>query len=262
MNPFTKISVILILVGFLSISAAASSSLGSANAWEFCATGDITSKTVMNKMKAYDCKVDVLLGDYYGKESTFVAGFKETGVPLLAACGNHDTCSKVIKYDNIKTGDKTFYGFRWNNVGFLILNTEQSISSQKAASEKVLAKWQNDTAIDLIVLAQHKPAVTNSGAHHKETEAKGYRQQFDLWHQQYPKIKLALSGHNHNFLVCEPTTPNMLFITEGTGGRTPYPIGALGDDNCGQGLSGSKYNGFTIIDVNGNAFTYKHVNAQ
>ena len=248
------------MAAFLSISTY---SFSNADAWEFCAAGDITSKTVMNAMKNYNCAVDVLLGDYYGKESTFVQGFKESGVPLLAAVGNHDTGSKVIKYDNIKTLDKTFYGFKWNNVGFLVLNTELSISSQRPEGDRLLSKWQADPSINLIVIAQHKPAITNSGAHHTESEAKGYRQEFVNWQANYPKFQLALFGHNHNYLVCQPKVPNVIAITEGTGGRTPYPIGQIDDkeDNCKNGLSGSKYNGFTVIDVQSNGFNYKHINA-
>jgi Icc-related predicted phosphoesterase len=232
-----------------------------AKAWELCTVGDLTDKAVLNKMKAYNCSIDVLLGDYYGKESTYVKGFVEPGVPVLAACGNHDDCDNVGHNDNIK-GDQVNYGFRWKGIGFLILNTEESINSQKAKAEGLLTKWQNDNNITQIVIAQHKPAITTPGAHHKESEAKGYRAIFEQWADKYSKLDLLLAGHNHNYLVCKPDKPGVLAITEGTGGRSAYPIGSSFDDGCEKStsLSGSKYNGFSVIEM-GNPIKYKHISA-
>jgi hypothetical protein len=265
MNVVQKVWIVISLFSFLFLSTVAfgfsKASAQSASGNEICTVGDVTSKTVMSAVKDYNCSIVVLLGDYYGKESTFVSGFIQKGVPVLAACGNHDDCTDVGKSDNIK-GDSVNYGFRWKGVAFLILNTEESINSQKAKAEGLLNKWQNDNNITSIVVAQHKASITTQTAHHKESEAKDYRGFFVAMAEKYPKLDLLLSGHNHGYQVCKPETPNVLVITDGTGGRTPYPWGSARDDNCDTNLSGSKYNGFSVISMQPDGeIKYKHINA-
>jgi predicted phosphodiesterase len=251
-----SIALILGLVLALSIFLVGNVAYG----WQFAAVGDITNKGVISAVKANNPEVIVLLGDYYGKESTFVKGFVSSTIPVLAACGNHDDCKKVAANDNIK-GDSVTYGFRHKGVAFLILNTEESISSQKVRAEGLFKKWQADPAIFSIVSAQHIGAITTSSAHHKESEAKGYRAFFEDMAVKYPKFDMLLQGHNHGYQVCEPVTPDITVITEGTGGRSPYPWGSARDDNCNTNLSGSKYTGFTLLNVAPNyGITFGHKN--
>jgi len=232
--------------------------------WQFCTVGDITSEKVVNAVKGNtNCSAVVLLGDYYDKESKFVGGFKTPGVPLMAACGNHDDCDNVARNDNM-AGGALNYGFRWKDTGFLILNTDESISSQKAKTELLMKRWQNNTGINHIVVAQHKAAITNPDAHHKESELKGYRSFFTEMQQKYPKFQVLLQGHNHNWMTCKPDSPKILVITDGTGGRKPYPLGSQFDDGCGKdtALTGSNHNGYTMVNLNGlsgKIIDYEHV---
>lgn len=223
--------------------------------WNICTVGDITSEKVLIAVKNYaSCSIIVLLGDYYDKESKFVGGFKQPGVPVLAACGNHDDCDNVARNDNI-AGDALNYGFRWKDTGFLILNTDESIGSQKAKAELLMKRWQNDSSIKHIVVAQHKVAITTPDAHHKESELKGYRTFFTDMQAKYPKFQVLLQGHNHFWQSCTPDKPPLLVITDGTGGRKPYPLGdkANYDDGCNAktAISGNNYDGFTVINLNG-----------
>ncbi len=253
-----SIALILGLVLALSIFLISNVAYG----WQFAAVGDLTNKGVITTVKANNPEVIVLLGDYYDKESTFVKGFVSPGIPVLAACGNHDDCSKVAANDNIR-GDMVMYGFRHKGVAFLILNTEESISSQKVRAEGLFKKWQEDSSIFSIVVAQHKAAITTSSAHHKESEAKGYRTFFESMATKYPKFDMLLQGHNHGYQVCDPVTPDITVITDGTGGRTPYPWGSARDDNCNVNLSGSKYTGFTLFNADSTyGITFGHKNIQ
>ena len=249
--------IIIVCLGFFFIPL----TIMTAQSWMFAAVGDVTDKNVATKMKATAAEVHILLGDYYGKEKTVLPAFLETGVTNLDACGNHDDCKKVLKYDGMKFSGYPI-GFSHKNIGFLILNTEDSISKQKTKAEVILKSFQNNSSIDSIIIAQHKPAITGPQEHHKETEAKGYREQFVIWKQQYPKFQMAIFGHNHNYLVCKPTNPKIIAITDGTGGRTPYPLGTTMDDGCGQGLSGKQYNGFTLFNVTNEGIQFKHINVK
>jgi hypothetical protein len=50
-------------------------------------------------------------------------------------------------------------------------------------------------------------------------------------------------------------------VTDGTGGRDPYPWGSSTDDNCDSQLTGSKYDGFSLFEVIGSEISGKHLNA-
>jgi hypothetical protein len=254
MNFLWLIAVALILIPIAYASAQTPT-------WDFCIAGDLTSTAVKDKMKALDCKVHVLTGDYYGKEDTFVGGFKEKGVPVLASCGNHDDCTEVSKQDNI-VGDKTNYGIKYKNVGFIVVNTENKISKQEPEINRLMDKFQKDPTINHIVVSQHKATITNTGAHHGENEVSGDRELYTKMADQYPKFKYLFQGHNHGYQKCEPVSPDITVITEGTGGRTPYPWGSGTDDNCHDNLSGSKYTGFSIATVSPDSISIKHINVK
>jgi hypothetical protein len=226
--------------------------------WQFGFAADLEDADVQAAMKDAGLGLITLGGDYYGNY-VFVYGFKDLKVPILAATGNHDKCSKVAAADNIKDG-KCAYGFRWNNVGFIVVNTQKKLADQDGMIEGLMKKYQADDKLDHIVTVQHKPAVTGPNEHHLEKEANGFKAFYIEMGQKYPKFTLALAGHNHNYLECKPSGQDVTFITDGTGGRDPYPLGKKMDDNCGNGLSGSKYNGFSIVNVGPDSISSRHVN--
>lgn len=231
-------------------------------AWQFAAVGDIdcndTGKKVGEGMKSTDAVIHILLGDIgYGQAKCVFDYFQEQGVRILAACGNHDDCGEIADL----SGHPSTFGFIHENVAFQIVNTETSISSQEKQIESNFKNWQADPNIGTIVVAQHKPAVTNPSAHHPESEIEGFRDFYVDLKDKYPKFTLLLQGHNHGYQVCKPNSPNITIVTDGTGGRDPYPWGSSTDDNCDSQLTGSKYDGFSLFDVTGSEISGKHLNA-
>ncbi|HEY7111172.1 MAG TPA: hypothetical protein VH415_17220 [Nitrososphaeraceae archaeon] len=231
-------------------------------AWQFAAVGDIdcndTGKMVAEGMKATDAFIHILLGDIgYGQEECVFEYFQEQGVNVLAACGNHDECGELEKL----SGHPSTFGFVHENVAFQIVNTESSISSQEKQLQADFKKWQADPNIGTIEVAQHKPAVTNPSAHHPESEIEGFRDFYVVMKEKYPKFTLLLQGHNHGYQVCKPDSPSITVVTDGTGGRDPYPWGSSTDDNCDSQLTGSKYDGFSLFEVIGSEISGKHLNA-
>ena len=222
---------------------------GSANAWKFAAVGDIECKgaaKVASAIKQGGSTVVILLGDLgYSKTSKCVKdAFTSVGLSTKPTVGNHDKESDIKKVWNIA---KTIQTYKVNNVRFLSLNTELAAADQKSKVQGLLNKYENATDIDFIIPFEHKPFVTNPSAHHKESEAKGFRATFLPMFTAISKIPLVLFGHNHNYLDCNVN--NIKFLTIGTGGRDPYPLGSTMDDNCRNGISGT--NGFLEVEVNG-----------
>jgi hypothetical protein len=188
--------------------------------WQFAAVGDIecndTGKKVADGMKATEADIHILLGDIgYGEEQCVFDYFKEEGVKILAACGNHDDCAEVEKYSE----HSNTFGYVHMNVAFQVVNTESSVSKQKSSIENNFKKWQTDPNFDTIVLVQHKATITNTSAHHSEDETKGYREFYVDKKEKYTKFKLLLQGHNHGYQICEPDSPDIRVVTDGTGGR-------------------------------------------
>ncbi|HEY7110628.1 MAG TPA: hypothetical protein VH415_14480 [Nitrososphaeraceae archaeon] len=228
-------------------------------AWQFAAVGDIdcndTGMKVGEGMKSTEAVIHLLLGDIgYGQAKCVFDYFQEQGVKILAACGNHDDCGEIANL----SGHPSTFGFIHENVAFQIVNTETSISSQQKQIESNFKKWQADPNIGTIVVAQHKPAVTNPSAHHPESEIEGFRDFYVDMKEQYPKFTLLLQGHNHGYQVCKPDSPNITVVTDGTGGRDPYPWGSSTDDNCDSQLTGSKYDGFSLFEVIGSEISGRH----
>jgi hypothetical protein len=227
--------------------------------WQFAAVGDIEcsdiGKKVADGMKATDAEIHILLGDIgYGEEQCVFDYFKELGVTILAACGNHDDCGEVEKY----SGHSNTSGYVHKNVAFQVVNTESSISAQNSSIANNFNKWQTDPNIDTIVVVQHKATITNPSAHHMENDTKGYREFYGDMKERYQKFLLLLQGHNHGYQICEPDSPDIRVVTDGTGGRTPYPWGSSFDDNCNVNLSGPKYNGFSLFEVTDNETSGRH----
>ncbi len=230
--------------------------------WKLKTVGDVEfdsrGRDVAAITKAQEADLTILLGDYYGKERQVIGMFKQPNVPLLADCGNHDSCSKVLdQYGNFESFPTLV---RHKNACLVGINTETSISSQKSQIEPFLRDCQQDSEILHIILHHHKVAITNDGAHHPESETEGYRSQYEKWKEVYPKFDLLLQGHNHNYQVCRPDSPDILVVTVGTGGRDPYKIGGGNDDNCYVNQSGHKYDGPVVIAVSDSGYHLAKIN--
>ena len=236
----------LLLIAFLFLALIFS--YGSAHAWKFAAVGDVECSSVKNmaaKIKAEGVSRTLILGDLgYSDKGGKCVRDAFIGTNAKPVVGNHDATSSVLNVWDITSAVQTY---KTENIRFLSLNTEQSADSQKSRVQGLLNKYKNDTTIDFIIPFMHKPFVTNPSAHHKESEAKGFRAAFLPMFQANGKVPLVLFGHNHNYLQC--SVGDILFLTVGTGGRDPYPLGSTMDDNCKNGITGK--DGFLIAEVNG-----------
>jgi len=222
----------------------------SVSAWKFAAIGDIECKSAVKvatsiKTHTPDVKRVVLLGDLgYGKSSKCIAdAFK--GLSLVVVVGNHDKAKDVQKSFGLTSNLISTY--KTENVRFLTVDTEQSISAIKSKVSGLLNKYKNATDIDWIIPVSHKPYVTSDSTHHKESEAKGFRSALVPLYVDNNKVQIVLFGHNHDYLHC--SSDGIQFIQVGTGGRDPYPLGTATDDNCRNGITGT--NGYLEVQVNG-----------
>lgn len=220
-----------------------------AASWKFAAVGDIQCKDAAKyaaAIKNAGINITVLLGDLgYGTTSKCIkSAFTSAGISTKPTVGNHDKESDILKVWGIS---KIIQTYKVKNIRFLSLNTELSASVQKSKVQGLINKYENDTSIDFIIPFEHKPFVTNPSAHHKESEAKGFRATFLPMFVAASKIPLVLSGHEHGYQECKVS--GITFIIAGTGGRDPYPWGSVMDDNCHNNLSPVK--GFLEVEVNG-----------
>jgi predicted phosphodiesterase len=237
-----------LLLGLLLVCTILVALAGSAHAasWKFAAVGDIPCKNapkVANAIKQGGSLIVILLGDLgYGSTSKCIKdSFGTIGKPTV---GNHDTATDIKKVFGITNEIQTY---KFNNIRFLSLNTELSADTQKSRVQGLLNKYKDAADIDFIIPFEHKPFVTNPSAHHKESEAKGFRATFLPMFVAASKIPMVLFGHEHGYQQCEVN--DITFITAGTGGRDAYPWGSIMDDNCRNNISGT--NGFLEVEVNG-----------
>jgi predicted phosphodiesterase len=232
-----------------------------ANAWKFAAVGDIVCKDA-NKVasaikKDSNPRLVILLGDLgYGSTAKCVKdAFDSQGLKSYPTVGNHDTTSDIKKVWSLAN---EMYTLKRDNVQFVSLNTEKAASDQKDKVQNILNKFKVDPSVKYIIPFEHKAMVTNPSAHHKESEAKGFRQAFVPMYNDNGKVPLVLFGHNHGYQQC--SDDQRYYITAGTGGRSPYPWGSSMDDNCKNNISGTS--GYLEVDINSMIGVFKDLNGK
>lgn len=217
---------------------------------KFAAVGDIEcsdAKNVAAKIKLSNVNRTLILGDMgYQAEGGDCIRNAFIGTNAKPTVGNHDDTTKVRDVWDITHDIQTY---KTGNVRFLSLNTEMSADAQKSRVQGLLNKYKDDPSVTWIIPFEHKAFVTNPSAHHKESEASGFRSTFIPMFAANGKVPLVLFGHNHGYQQCGPIS-DILFITAGTGGRSPYPWGSTMDDNCRNNISGT--DGFLIASVTSN----------
>lgn len=244
---------------FIALIAISIVTVQSVSAWKFAAVGDIECKGADRilgfiKTNTPEAKRVLLLGDLgYGSTSKCIkTSCDKFGLNCIPTVGNHDKASDIKKVFGKGDGVGTY---QTNNVRFLGVNSELSISTVKAKVASLLNKYQNDSNIDFIIPFQHKPFVTNPSAHHGEGDAKGYRAALLPLYQAAEKVKLVLFGHNHGYQQCD--VGDIAFITSGQGGRDPYSWGSKTDDNCHNQATGGI--GYLEVDVDNHSLSWKRV---
>lgn len=191
-----------------------------AGSLNFAAVGDIeqTTETATN-LASSGAQVILINGDFYytGSPQTWWDNIMAPvhGMNVHATIGNHDS-----------EGDAALFGqssfdMSWKDgpVAFISVNTE---SLDEAFVKAELDRYQADPSVGAIIPFMHKPVVTPQGSHHG-AENTGLADLF----AQYSKVKLVLSGHNHNYSRSKPQTGGIVCVTVGTGGKdgtTGYPV--------------------------------------
>jgi acid phosphatase len=158
------------------------------------------------------------LGDYsYGNANEFepvVDALKKAGIPMKGTEGNHDHDSS--SYAELFEEPSMLYAFNAGPARIVILNTEDSPSSNGAFLEKELKK----TTIPWKIVAMHNPLYTSPSKHGEEKDqARVLQPLFDRYN-----VDLVMLGHNHNYERIKFPNELTLFIQSGTGGESHYKI--------------------------------------
>lgn len=143
-------------------------------------------------------------------------------IPLMACAGNHDAANydfnsrfnnKVAQNSDTTTG--TYYSFDYNNVHFVVLNTNDSsnISGQlKGLSDAQITWLTNDLANNnslFTIVMMHK-GIYDSGGHSSNMDGEDgdialIRQQLTPIFAKY-NVDLVLQGHDHLYSRSYPIT--------------------------------------------------------
>ncbi len=136
-------------------------------------------------------------------------------VPVMAVSGNHEEKGDYALVDNFVLPDSKeqdtvngyYYSFDYNNVHFIMLNTNDSdkngLSSEqlgwlKTDANKSNAKWK------IVVL--HKATYSN-GSHFDDSEVEGMRAQFSSLMPELG-IDMVFQGHDHVYLRTDAMNKN------------------------------------------------------
>ena len=201
------------------------------DAFNFVSTGDwdanSMTKKVVASMEAENPEFCVDLGDhaYTASQSSWLSVLKSLKDKMIATVGNHDSTNTVksqFGYSSIP------YSVTKQNVHFLVLNTETSMSSGSSQYNFVLEdlkKAKNDANVDWIVVSMHKPFYTADSDHgpNENGQVDAFAQMFDTY-----KVDLVLTGHIHNIQRTFPVVYNpasKLNPTVADDGPGPYTKG-------------------------------------
>ena len=143
-------------------------------------------------------------------------------VPVMACAGNHDAASndfssrfnnKVAQNSDTQTG--TYYSFNYNNVHFVVLNTNDSsnVSGQLKGLSNTQITWlindlsENNSLFTIVMM--HK-GIYDSGGHSSNMEGEDgdialIREQLTPIFAQY-NVDLVLQGHDHLYSRSYPIT--------------------------------------------------------
>jgi hypothetical protein len=188
------------------------------------------------------------LGDYsYGSANEFesvVDALKKAGIPMKGTEGNHDHDSS--SYAELFEQPSMLYAFNAGPARIVILNTEDSPSSNAAFLEKELKK----TTMPWKIVAMHKPLYTSPSKHGEEKDqARVLQPLFDRYN-----VDLVMWGHNHNYERIKFPNEPTLFIQSGTGGESHYKITGQRSEGGVQYQNDDDF-GITKIMISGNSLT-------
>lgn len=163
-----------------------------------------------------DNKVDLALGlgDYsYGSKKEFepiVDALNKSGIPMKGAKGDHDSTS----YEQLFKQPSMRYAFNAGSARIIILNTEESPSSNAAFLEKNLRETKQ--AWNIVITPT--PLYTSPSKHGEDKDQIRVLQPlFDKYN-----VDLVMWADNHNYERIKLPNKATVFIQSGTGGESHY----------------------------------------
>jgi len=186
---------------------------------KFASVGDIDhEKATATNVVGSGASVLLLNGDFY--YSGDAQSWWDTVMAPVHSMVVHSTIGNHDKESDAAVFGQPSFNMSWKDgpIAFVSVNTE---SLDEAFVKGELDKYEADTTVGAIIPFMHKPAVAPQGSHHA-AENTGL---VDLF-KQYTKIKLVVSGHNHNYSRSK-LMGQQTYVTVGTGGKdgtTGYPV--------------------------------------
>jgi len=161
----------------------------------------------ISKEKAIDCIL--ITGDiaHKGEYESYILVdelFECVKIPVYWLQGNHDYSEVMLQVEN-KVKIKSNKSFIINKTKFVLLQTimkdEDDLSKNKARGYlfnyemKFLERELRDNNFEQCVVALHHPPVLSNSW--MDRRILDNREEFILMIEQYPKVKIALYGHQH-----------------------------------------------------------------
>ncbi|MGZ5486214.1 MAG: metallophosphoesterase, partial [Nitrososphaeraceae archaeon] len=174
-----------------------------------------TAKTV-DLIQSHDPELVFSLGDTsYGKDiNCWVSIVKPISDRMKAVIGNHDVMSPTLLDQHLKQFelDKPYYSFDYNNIHFLMMDTESSYlpgsdpdfsdlenTDHYRFVENDLSIASKNPAIKWIIVMSHRQLYSSLCGDHDSCEP--IKKLRDAYHPLFEKygVDLLFSGHAHNY---------------------------------------------------------------
>lgn len=224
---------------------------------------------VISMIQDQDYDYVVSVGDHaYASSSCWINRFNPLKSIMQSAYGNHeyDESGGIGPYKTFFGHNKTYYTFRFQNILFLILDTNIDLddgSAQKTFIENALEQASTDSSIYWKIAVMHHPWFGSSSQHsYNEFD------QVQEYHQLFVdnQVSFVITGHNHNFQrsnqvrynSSNPTSPinvdtsspfsrtaaGLIHVVSGTGGHdSEGNLYALSTNTSFQGYQNRTHNG-------------------
>jgi len=246
-SEFVSSIQFLIENGIISINQKASQSINFAIAGDF-AVNDDTKKNLKN-IESVDPEIILFVGDLRNDNGTPQGWFEMTEFlgkdRIRIALGNHDVQDdEPEQYKNYYGLENVFHSFDYENVHFIVLDTDAPIfigSEQFKFLKSDLKNARENSNIDWIIVGLHR-SIYSDGPHiYHSVYVSELSVEYDVYLRNilqplfdYYKVDLVLQGHNQfyerfkplkfNEIVTNDESSNyvdpegQLYVTVGTGG--------------------------------------------
>ena len=136
---------------------------------------------------------------------------------FMPATGNHEKAGDVLSENFVLPGvpqqdtySGVYYAYDYNNIHFMVLNTNDATSKDGLSEEQLqwLQQSAKDSAAQWKIVVLHK-AVYSNGSHYDDKEVVAMRKQFRSLLPQLG-IDMVLEGHDHVYLRTDAMYMNLV----------------------------------------------------